>query len=127
MLQREGRHRPCPSHPKAPFEAPFLRHQKDKTMSAEHLSLLTQAAQLAREWDDLAHEAAWNHHQLIKGRITEEAALEAIRSATPDDTFGQLIKSLLAVSNNVLEDLDEIILAAEEMAGGMQRVAPWED
>jgi DNA-binding transcriptional regulator PaaX len=96
-------------------------------MSAEHLSLLNQATHLAREWDDLAHEAAWNHHQLLKGRITEEAAREAIRSATPDDTFGQLINSLIAESNNILEDLDEIILAAEEIAGGMQRVAPWED
>ena len=96
-------------------------------MTAEHLSLLSQATQLAREWDDLAHEIAWNHHQLLKGRITEEAALEAIRTATPDDTFGQLIKSLLAESNDILTDLDEIILAAEEIAGAMQRVAPWED
>jgi hypothetical protein len=93
---------------------------------SEHLSLLSQATQLAREWDDLAHEAAWNHHQLLKGRITEEAAREAIRSATPDDAFGQLINSLVAISTNVLEDLDEIILAAEEMAGAMERVAPWD-
>ena len=93
---------------------------------SEHLSLLSQATQLAREWDDLAHEAAWNHHQLLKGRITEEAAREAIRSATPDDAFGQLINSLVAISTDVLEDLDEIILAAEEMAGAMERVAPWD-
>ena len=93
---------------------------------SEHLSLLNQATQLAREWDDLAHEAAWNHHQLLKGRITEDAAREAIRSATPDDAFGQLINSLIAESTNVLEDLGEIILAAEEMAGAMERVAPWD-
>ena len=108
------------------FRGAFLASPTDKTMTAEHLSLLNQATQLAREWDDLAHEAAWNHHMLVKGRITEEAALEAIRSATPDDTFGQLIKSLLAESNDVLADLDEIVLAAEEMAGAMQRVAPWD-
>jgi hypothetical protein len=95
-------------------------------MSAEHLSLLSQATQLAREWDDLAHEAAWNHHQLLKGRITEEAAREAIRSATPNDAFGQLINSLITISTEIITDLDEIILAAEEMAGAMERVAPWE-
>ena len=81
---------------------------------------------MAREWDDLAHEAAWNHHQLIKGRITEEAAREAIRSATPNDAFGQLINSLITTSTDLITDLDEIILAAEEMAGAMERVAPWE-
>jgi len=93
---------------------------------SDHLNLLNQATQLAREWDDLAHEAAWNHHQLIKGRITEEAAREAIRSATPNDAFGQLINSLITVSTDIITDLDEIIFAAEEMAGAMERVAPWE-
>ena len=92
----------------------------------EHLALLSQATQIAQNWDDWAHKIAWNHHQLLRGRITEEAALEAIRSAAPDDTFGQLIGSLLTASNDVTTDLDEIILAAEEMAGAMQRVAPWD-
>ena len=96
-------------------------------MTTEHLSLLNQARQLAQNWDDLAHEAAWNHHQLLKNRITDETAREAIRSATPNDAFGQLINSLIAESNNILEDLDEIILAAEEISEGMQRVAPWEE
>jgi hypothetical protein len=92
---------------------------------AEHL--LNQARQLAREWDDLAHEAAWNHHQLLKNRITEETAREAIRSATPNDAFGQLINSMIETSTEILTDLDEIILAAEEMAGAMERVAPWDE
>ena len=93
---------------------------------AEH-SLMNQARQLARNWDDLAHEAAWNHHQLLKNRITEETAREAIRSATPNDAFGQLINSIVETSTDILTDLDEIILAAEEIAGGMERLTPWEE
>ena len=87
---------------------------------------LTLAKQLAREWDDLAHEAAWNHHQLLKSRITEVAAREAIRLATPNDTFGQLINAMVETSTNILTDLDEIILAAEEISGGMERMA-WKE
>ena len=84
---------------------------------------LTLARQLAREWDDLAHQAAWNHHQLLKSRITEEAARAAIRSATPNDAFGILINTMVETSTDIITDLDEIIIAAEEIAGGMERMA----
>ena len=94
--------------------------------TADHLKLLNQAKEMARKWDDLAHEAAWNQHMLVKGRMTEEAVREALRLAAPDDLFGQLFKSLLLESIDLLNDLDEMILAAEEMAGAMRRIAPWD-
>ena len=92
----------------------------------DHQTLLTQAEEMARKWDDLAHEAAWTHHMLVKGRMTEEAVREALRLAAPDDLFGELFKSLLVESTALLNDLDEMILAAEEMAGAMRRIAPWD-
>ena len=91
----------------------------------DHQTLLTQAREMARNWDDLAHEVAWAHHMLVKGRMTEEAVRETLRLIAPNDLFGDLFKSLLVESTDLLSDLDEMILSAEEMAGAMERLAPW--
>ena len=89
--------------------------------------MLKRAKQLGREWEELAHETVWSQHMLAKGRVTEEVALEAVRSATPDDAFGQLINSSLLESKNLLMDLHDVILAAEGMAEAMRSIAPWDD
>ena len=91
----------------------------------DHQTLLTQAREMARNWDDLAHEVAWAHHMLVKGRMTEEAVRETLILVAPNDLFGELFKSLLVESTAVIDDLDEMILAAEEIAGAMERLAPW--
>ena len=63
---------------------------------------------------------------LVKGRLTEEAVRDALILVAPNDLFGELFKSLLVESTALLNDLDEMILAAEEMAGAMGRIAPWD-
>ena len=95
--------------------------------NSDHCKMLKRAKQLGREWEELVHETVWSQHMLAKGRVTEEAALEAVRSATPDDAFGQLIKSSLLEPKNLLIDLHDVILAAEGMAEAMRAIAPWDD
>ena len=95
--------------------------------TSDHSKLLIRAKQMGRKWDELVHETVWNQHMLAKGRVTEEAALEAVRSATPDDVFGQLIKSSLSGLENPLMDFHSIIVAAESLAEAMRSIAPWDD
>ena len=95
--------------------------------TTEHSKLLIRAKQMGRKWDELVHETVWNQHMLAKSRVTEEVALEAVRSATPDDAFGQLIKSSLSALENPLMDFHSIIIAAEGMAEAMRAIAPWDD
>ena len=95
--------------------------------ASDHQTLLVQAQEMAQKWDDLAHEVAWAHHMLLRGRLTEEAVRETLRLIAPNDLFGDLFKSLLAESTDLLNDLDEMILSAEEMAGAMERLAPWNE
>jgi len=95
--------------------------------TSDHGKLLMRAQQMGRKWDELVHETVWNQHMLVKGRVTEEAALEAVRSATPDAVFGQLIKSSLSELENPVMDLHDVILAAEGLAEAMRSIAPWDD
>ena len=92
-----------------------------------HCKMLKRAEQLGREWEELSHTAIWNQHMLAKGRVAEEAALEAVRSATPDEVFGQLIKASLSEPENLVMDLHHVILAAEGMVEAMRAIVPWED
>jgi len=93
----------------------------------DHSKLLVRAKQMGRKWDELVHETVWNQHMLAKSRVTEEAAVEAVRSAIPDDAFGQVIRSSLSSLENPLMDFHSIILAAEGMAEAMRVIAPWDD
>jgi len=95
--------------------------------ASEHQALLMQAQEMAQKWDDLAHEVAWGHHMLLRGRLTEEVVRETLRQIAPNDLFGDLFKSLLAESTDLTADLEEMILSAEEMAGAMERLAPWNE
>ena len=80
----------------------------------DHQILLTQAVEMAQKWDDLAHEVAWAHHMLVKGRVDEETVREALRLIAPNDLFGDLFKSLLVESTDLLNDLDERILSPKK-------------
>ena len=95
--------------------------------NSEHCKLLKRAKQMGRDWEELGHAAVWSQHMLAKGRVTEEAALEPIRSAIPGDLFGQLIRSSLLEPKNLLMDLHDVIIAAEGMAEAMRAIAPWDD
>ena len=61
---------------------------------------------------------------LVKGRMTEEAVRETLVLVAPNEFFGELFKSLLVESTALIDDLDEMILGAEEIAGAMERLAP---